>query len=118
LKKRNKMGEKKTLYKMKVKSDIDSDFKKYFDHPDRKKNILKEIYLSGNKSKRAKKSTLTRDINLDTKYYNELNSYYLECGRRGITPYRLGEIITRRKLNQIETEIRYMKLLRKTLEND
>jgi uncharacterized FlgJ-related protein len=37
------MGEKKTLYKMKVKSDIDSDFKKYFDHPDKKKIFLKKF---------------------------------------------------------------------------
>jgi hypothetical protein len=112
------MKEKKTLYRMKVKSDIDSDFKKYFDNPDRAKNVLTQIYLSGNKSKTSKKSRLTRDTNSHIEYYNDLNSYYLECGRRGITPYRFGEIITRRKLNQIETEIRYMKLMRKNLEND
>lgn len=110
---------KKTNYSSVKKSNLsalDSDVAKYLGNPQQIYGQEREIYLSGSKSKRAKKTSLTRDINSLKKYYSYLRNKKDLANAKMTNAYDLGEVINERKLNEVKTRIRVMEKIRKELD--
>ena len=97
-------------------SSLDSDVAKYLGNPKQIYQQEREIYLSGSKSKRAKKSLLTRDINSLKKYYSYLRNKKDLANAKMTNTYDLGEIINERKLNEELTRIKVLEKIRKELD--
>lgn len=96
-------------------SALDLDVKKYLGDPKRIFSMQKEIYLSGNKTKKSKKSVLTRDINSLKKHFLYLRNKKDMANSQMQNSYHLGEVINEKKLNQVKTEIRVLETIRKEI---
>lgn len=98
------------------KSTLDSDVAKYLGNPQKIYREEREIYLSGSKSKTAKKSLLTRDINSLKKYYSYLRNKKDLANAKMTNAYDLGEVINERKLKIELTRIKVLEKIRKELD--
>jgi hypothetical protein len=97
-------------------SALDSDIKKYLGDPKRIFSEQREIYLSGYKTRKSKKSILTRDINTEKKYLSYLTDKMDKANSKGNRAMHLGKVINSRKLNEIKTNIRVLEKIRKELD--